>query len=429
MRKIIRAVVIIILVFVFGSCGPQKDKSKTISFIHWGDLQEIKLMREVIKSMKQEKGIFVEQMRTSSGNAYMEKVLTQFAAGTAPDVIFVEVNNFKEFVDKGVLVDLMPYIEQEKDIDLKVYYKQIVERFTVDGKLYVLPRDIAPICLIYYNKKMFREAGLPYPSSDWSWDEFLEISKKLVKKDAQGRVIQFAFIDQWPIWETWAVSNGGRLVDDVKNPGKCLMDSTEVTDGIQFRADLINIYNVMPSGAQMTSMGGADASDFFASGRAAMFYSGLWKAPFFRQIRDLEWDVVLFPRGPKGIRAFTTGGSGYSICISSKSKQEAWELVKRLAGSRGQKEMAAIGLLQPAIKKIAESDAFLDGKDPKNKKIVLDAVENIVFYPRMAEWEEINIGLTAPALDEVWGGKKKAKDVMPDLVKEINENYFEYEGK
>jgi ABC-type glycerol-3-phosphate transport system substrate-binding protein len=139
--------------------------------------------------------------------------------------------------------------------------------------------------------------------------------------------------------------------------------------------------------------------------------------------------VVLFPRGPKGIRAITTGGSGYSICISSKSKQEAWELVKRLAGSRGQKEMAAIGLLQPAIKKIAESDAFLDGKDPKNKKIVLDAVENIVFYPRMAEWEEINIGLTAPALDEVWGGKKKAKDVMPDLVKEINENYFEYEGK
>lgn len=424
MKKSVLAVFVILMLVFLVSCGTQKKNGKTVSFIHWGDLQEIKLMREVIKSMKRENGIDVEQLRTSSGNAYMEKVLTQFAAGTAPDVIFVEVNNFKEFADKGVLVDLMPYIEQEKDLDLKVYYKQIIDRFTIDGKLYVLPRDIAPICLIYYNKKLFREAGIPYPDSGWTWNDFLEVSKKLVKKDGQGRVTQFAFIDQWPIWETWAVSNGGKLVDDVKNPKKCLMDSKEVIDAIQFRSDLINKYNVMPSGAQMTSMGGADASDFFSSGRAAMFYSGLWKAPFFRQIRDLEWDVVLFPKGPTGIRAFTTGGSGYSICASSKNKKEAWELVKRLTGSRGQKEMSSIGLLQPAIKDIAQSEAFLDGKDPKNKKIVLDAVENIVFYPRMAEWEEINISLTAPALDEVWNGKKKARDVMPALVKEINENYF-----
>jgi ABC-type glycerol-3-phosphate transport system substrate-binding protein len=135
--------------------------------IHWGDIHEISLMRDVIKSMKTEKNIDVKQFRANSGETYMEKVLTQFAAGDAPDVIFTEVNNFKEFADKGVLVDLMPYIKRD-GLDMNDYYRQIIERFTIDGKLYVLPRDIAPICVIYYNKKFFDQAGIPYPKSDWN---------------------------------------------------------------------------------------------------------------------------------------------------------------------------------------------------------------------------------------------------------------------
>jgi hypothetical protein len=42
----------------------------------------------------------------------------------------------------------------------------------------------------------------------------------------------------------------------------------------------------------------------------------------------------------------------------------------------------------------------------------------------MDKWEEINEGMTAPALDSVWNGKKTAAEVMPGLVRRINENYF-----
>jgi multiple sugar transport system substrate-binding protein len=354
----------------------------------------------------------------------MEKVLTQIAGGTPPDVLFVEVNNFKEFALRGVLEDLTPLLLNDKSINIKDYYPEIIDRFTIDGHLYVIPRDIAPICVIYYNKKMFREAGLAYPKEGWNWDQFLETAKKLVKKDAQGKTVQFGFLDEWPIWEAWAYSNGGALVDNVKNPAKCVMDSKETIGGIQFRQDLIYKYGVMPLPSQIVYSGSFDASGLFISGKIGMFYSGIWKTPFLREIKNFDWDVVTFPRGPKGISAFPTGGSGYAIVKMSKNKKDAWEMVKRLSGAQGQKDLAEIGLLQPAIMKLAESPAFLDGKTPKNKKIVIPAVRHIIFYPLHERWEEINVSYTAPALDKVWNNRETAEQAMKKLVPEINEEFF-----
>jgi multiple sugar transport system substrate-binding protein len=395
-----------------------------LRIMHWGGQQEIAAINRIIADMKKEKGIDATQDRAPSGNPYMEKTLTQIAGGTPPDVLFVEVNNFKEFALRGVLEDLTPYLKNDKTINIKDYYPEIIDRFTIDGHLYVIPRDIAPICVIYYNKKMFREAGLSYPKDDWTWDQFLDTAKRLVKKDAQGRTTQFGFLDEWPIWEAWAYSNGGALVDNVKKPTKCVMDSKETIGGIQFRQDLIYKYGVMPLPSQITYSGSFDASGMFMSGKIGMFYSGIWKTPFFREIKGFDWDVVTFPRGPKGMRAFPTGGSGYAIVKTSKLKKEAWEMVKRLSGEQGQKDLAAIGLLQPAIIKLAVSPVFLDGKAPAHKDIVLKAVKNIIFYPLYGRWEEINVSYTAPALDRVWSNQETAETAMKKLVPEINKEFF-----
>lgn len=408
----------IFIFFIF-----QINAKNKIRIMHWGGQQEMAAISKILKELKKEKGIDADQDRAPSGNPYMEKVLTQIAGGSPPDVLFVEVNNFKEFALRGVLEDLTPYLEKDKTINIKDYYPEIIDRFKVNGRLYVIPRDIAPICVVYYNKKIFDEAGIKYPTDDWDWNQFLEISKKLVKKDTKGNIIQFGYLDEWPIWEVWAYTNGGRLVDNVKKPEKCVMDSKETMEGIQFRADLIHRYKVMPQPAQIVYSGSFDASGMFMSGKVGMFYSGIWKTPFFREIKTFDWDVVMFPKGPKGHRNFPTGGSGYAIVKQSKHKKEAWEIVKRLSGEQGQKDLAVIGLLQPAIKKLAESPVFLDGI-PKHKDIVLKAVPDIIFYPFYEKWEEINVSYTAPALDKVWNNKETAEKAMKKLVPEINKKFF-----
>lgn len=314
----------------------------------------------------------------------------------APDIVFVEASNFKAMVDKGFLVDLTPYIEKDKgkDFDITGYYPQIVDRFTLDNKLYVIPRDIAPICTIYYNKKIFDEAGMIYPKDNWTWDDFLATAKKLTKVGKDGKIERYGFLDEWTIWDPWVYSGGGAIVDDVKNPTKCVLDSPEAIAGIQYRADLSNKYKVAPSPAVIgaTSMGVQGTASVFMNGDVAMFFTGYWKASYFRSaITQFDWDIVMFPKGPKGTRFFSSGGSGYAITSQCKDKDKAWEVMKRLAGEQGQRDLSSQGGLQPAIMKLADSPQFLDKGKPENKKIMLEAVKYIRFNPLTPRWEEMNL--------------------------------------
>ncbi len=420
------AVMLVVSAFFFISCGSGVSKKKAdLRFMYWGDVSEIQIIKEMVAKFEKDTGLTVSAERAPSGPPYMEKVLTQFAGGSAPDVLFVEVNNFKEFAQKGVLEDLTPFLEADKTLKKSDFYPQIIDRFTVGKSLYVLPRDIAPICTVYYNKKAFDEAGVKYPKDDWTWNDLVTIGKRLVKKDANGMVTRFGYVDDWPIWEAFVYSNGGKLVDNVKNPTKCVMDKKEVIEAVQFRADLIHKHGITPSPSQMTAMGGMGTSDMFISERVAMFFSGIWKTPSFRTIKNFEWDVVMFPKGPTGIRGFSTGGSGYAVVKSTKNKEAAWKLVTYLAGKEGQKKLAQTGLAQPAIKEIAESKAFLDGQAPRHKDVVLKAVQYVTFAPLMPEWEQINVSMIAPAFDKIWTGKEKASKVIKEMVPEINSNYFE----
>ena len=93
---------------------------------------------------------------------YVTKLLTQIASGLAPDVIFVEVNNFVDLYLRGAFEPLNPYIQADH-LNLGAYYPEVVDRFTVKNQTYIIPRDTAPIGVIYYNKKAFDEAKCLIP--------------------------------------------------------------------------------------------------------------------------------------------------------------------------------------------------------------------------------------------------------------------------
>jgi len=401
------------------AAGCSRPASPTIRLSSWGDVKENAILLDLIGDFqKVHPEIKVELLRVPY-DEYNTKLLSQVAGGNAPDVIFAEASNVAEVCWRGILEPLDAYVKSDPSFPINDFYPSILDRFTVDGKLYAIPRDISPVCLVYYNKKAFDEARLPYPKYDWDWNELLVDAKALTKKDATGRTIQWGFTNDSPRLEPWIYSSGARWVDDVRKPTRYTFNEPAFIRGIQFRADLILKHKVMPSPANLTAMGGVAATNLFINGTAAMLFSGIWITPQLRDIKGFDWDVALFPKGPDGKRGYANSGSGYGILSSSKNKKAAWELVRYISGVEGEKKMASTGLIQPALKSLANSPVFLDGLPPLNKKILLGAEVDGVFDPLALNWQEILLGTITPSLDRVWEGKVTAQEAVSQLAETL----------
>ena len=129
----------------------------------------------------------------------------------------------------------------------------------------------------------------------------------------------------------------------------------------------------------------------------------------------------MFPKGPAGIRRFGTGGSGYCVLKSTKQPELAWEIVKLLSGEKAQIALAELGLTQPAIKSIAMGPHFAkSSKPPRNKGMLNEAVNYVVYEPFHVKWREINELYLTPGLDLVFNGTETVEKAVSKIIPEAN---------
>lgn len=420
------------LFFLF-ACGQKKEdtvnsNATKIRVAFWGAKEEVEIIEGIVKKWgKKHPNIKVILEHIPAGE-YTVKILTQMAGDSATDVVFAEAGVFVNFFYKNRLLDLTPYVQKDKEFSIKNYFPEVVARFTRNGKIYAIPRDTAPFACIYYNKDLLDRLKIPYPKDSWDWKEFLKIATKLTEDekgkhpDEQGfdakKIKRYGFWG-WT-WQNFVYSNGGKLVDDVSNPKQCLLNEPEAIEGMQFFVDLVHKYHVSPVPDAISSMG-IGINQLFAMEKLAMYQSGIWDTPQLRQMIKFNWDVAMFPKGPKGKRAFGSGGSGYAILNTTKHPDEAWEVVKCLAGDEGQAMMAEAGLAQPANQLIANGSHWAGSpKPPLNKKMLNEAVKYIVYEPFHLKWREANDKLLSPQLDLMNKALLPVKKGLDEVVPKIN---------
>ena len=385
-----------------------------LRFRYWGDFKEIQALQDTIRAFEKEHpGIHVRGERVPAGDEYAQKLLIEQAAGLTPDVVFCG-GNFVEFAGRGMLMDLMPFVANDTSVHLSEYYPQLVDLFTRDKKLYALPRDIAPVGLVYYNKKLLDAAHIPYPDGSWSWDytphpergdkDFLTVAEKLTQRsNGQPAVFGYAAGPTYTM-DNFVYSTGADYVDDLRNPTKLLYGDPRVVKAMRLTQELLYKYNVSPSTTDLQASG-VSVHDLFSQGRVALYTTGIWEVPRFREeIGDrFDWDIAAFPKGPTGQRGVRVGWSGYGMTVGTKHPNEAWLLLKYLAGTPGLSRLAKTGLAQPALARLADSSVWLDGNRPKNRKLTIEEVPYVHFEVMNANWKEIT-ALVNPKLELVWNG-------------------------
>lgn len=410
----------------------------TLRFAVWDGDESLKIIRGLCRDYeKQNPGIHIKLENFTDYNLYHQKMLVLYAGNAAPDVAMMDMGHFQALSKRKALLPLNQFFATTPGFDIKDYYKPIVDAHTLQGQLYVLPRDIAPQGLVYYNKRLFDEAHIPYPDGSWTWDfkvrpelkekDFLWVCQQLTKRKPDGSFKQWGFASGWPeqIAKTFAFSYGGRLADNPESPTKVEWDSEKMIKGYQLGSDLMNKLKFMPNSTETTGVLMATTQHLFVQQKIAMYQNGIWEVPNMRRelkpgTKDFfEWDITLFPAYKDGTRAAPTGGSGYSIFSSTKHPAEAWKFTKYMAGPPGMTAMAKAGIAQPAIRSLALTpDVWLPGPHtPKDQlyppsRIVTDrAVPFVKFEPTSDLWPNV-VDRMQSGLDLLWNGQSNAKDVL-----------------
>ena len=420
---------------VLGCASAQADIS--LRFVVWDGDEAMKVITSEVHNFEvAHPGIHVK-LETVNAN-YQEKLLAQVAANVAPDVAMMDPADFQRFSTRGKLYSLNQFFKLTPEFDLSKYYKNLVDAHSLNGELYVLPRDIAPCSVIYYNKRLFREAGIPYPDGTWTWDfqerpelkekDFLWVMHRLTKPaDNGGLPAQWGYSPGWKelFRDMIYLQMGARALDDYASPKRMLYDDPRIIKATQFSADLALVNHWMPSDTEITNALQSNASQLFTEQKVAMFQSGIWEVPGLR--KELipgtkgyfEWDIAIAPVYAHGVRAYPTGGSGYCILKQTQHPKEAWLLTQWMAGPHGMLAMARAGLAQPGIHELAISEPWIPGPHtpidqqvPHNRIITDQSAPYVVFSPTTIYWSEIS-GIGGQTHELVFRGTAKAQDVMP----------------
>jgi len=393
-----------------GYSGPPASLEYSI----WGDPAEITNQQAIVDEFVAANPNIDVNVTVSDWEPYWDKLQTGLAGGAAPDVFAMDGPLGPDYQSRDVLLDLTPYIEGE-GYDLTQLDENAVKDFTTaDGKQFGLPRDLNVIAL-YYNKKMFDEAGIPYPDDTWDWAKLVEVGKQLTKDtDGDGT------IDQWGVytettdmenaWSSFVWQSGGDILS--ADGTTSALDTDEAAAGLQFLQDLIWKEKVSPDPALF-----AETGDAFEQGVAAMEINGSWLVPT-DEAAGLDFGIAPLPKGPAGA-ATSVNPTGAVIYKNTESPEAAWELVKYLASPAAQEKIMALKASVPVNKEIlgtTYADAF-DGA-----QVFADALSYAHLKPSFRGYDDFNTTLQTELDENVFNNPTKtAKEAIAAVNDQLNQ--------
>ncbi|MCR4402021.1 MAG: ABC transporter substrate-binding protein [Firmicutes bacterium] len=342
---------------------------------------------------------------------FATKIKTMLAARNAPDVFYVDIFWAEPLMSRGMLLALDPYMAKTgtKRSD---FAETLLNGFTYNGKTYGIPKDFNTLGL-FYNKKMFDEAKIPYPTPDWTWETLREVAKKLTKivgdpsKDRYGICLPVDAARFRP----FLVQSGAQFLD--KTGKKCLFASPEGVRAL----DYYTSFKMKDKSAVIPSEVGAGwGGDAFGKERVAMVLEGGWLIPYLdNNFANVEYGVCELPKGPAG-RGNVYFTVSYSVAASCKHPEEAWLLVEHLTGYENQKKVLETGFALPTRVALGDHPFF---KSNPNMAAIFKGYAYAVPW-QFGEHGEKIMNVLNQSIEKIYLKNEQPDKAMNDAVREID---------
>lgn len=396
-----------------GDSGSSEGGELSISI--WDTNQEPGI-NEILADFTEETGIKTK-LTVVKWDEYWTMLEAGAQGGSLPDVFWMHSNESERYMSNDMLLDLTDKIADSDLIDPANYPEDIWGLYTHEDKYYAVPKDVDTIAL-WYNKTMFDEAKLDYPTADWTWDDMFEAAKKLTKEDGSQYGLALRNDNNQAGYYNMIYDNGGFVIDDDKT--KSGWDDPKTIEAMEQVEEFIKA-GVMPSMETM-SENGEDV--LFQSGKVAMVLQGSWMLAAYR---DNEYtaencDCVELPKSATTDRRVSIyNGLGWAASANGSNTENAWKLIEYLGSEEAQKKQAELGVTMSAY--TGTSDAWADSAD-FNLEAYLNMMDDMVIRPyskSTVTWENEDNEI----LKDVYTGDKSMKDACKEMADQMNEKLAE----
>lgn len=306
-----------------GAAVSAEEKQKLVIW-SWGADEE-KKAREDAVAIFQENHPEIEVEHSvipTADHAWDQKAAAALAAGTGPDVMQMSPDYYGLYSD--YFEDLQPYLEKEGVNADDVFTEgMLAPYYRPDGKLEGMPL-LENVFVLAYNKDLFDQFGVDYPTDDWTWDDLKEAAEKFVS--GEGADATYGIVNHWVEPNFALICEGGSpYSDDLQT---LELNTPEVVAGLDLFGELVQS-KAMPDDTAAKSL---PKEQLFVSGHAAMYPLGGFETKLIaEEIGDnFNWDVVSMPKVKDGGTNNVMYATGYSMLNTAENKDAAWTFLKEV---------------------------------------------------------------------------------------------------
>lgn len=408
--------------------GEQGQQEVEISYLtHWAPPQVEQLKEAIARYEEQHANVTVQVRAVPFGNL-LSTLSTQSNSSTAPTIASIYDLWLPELVKNEIVTPAPESYTQ----DIQEHYPaNVVEAARVDENQYGYPNEV-DLYALNYNEALFEEAGLSEPPENW--EELIEYSKKLTKRDDAGNITQqgFGLINSWNSgvvhpWLSMVFSNGGQLLNEDYQPQVTSDAALEVTQ----------LYQQMIQEANATSpaMGKANASttgpylNNFANGKTAMIIMANWWESALRDSMGDQFSNVKtapIPVGPNGESSHSVSYSWMTVVNNHSTDAQqaaAWDFLQWLnSPESGENGSSAMGNILMSMGILPSRDADLEAhQDELNDPFIqtyVEALENAKPFPIVLGGNEITTRLQKQ-LESMEFGDATPQEVLEQASQEM----------
>jgi multiple sugar transport system substrate-binding protein len=359
------------------------------------DVEKEKAWVDAYNASQKEACVIMNVVYNTGSNSY-DAFRALLAGGNAPDIVG-PVGKAGRANFQGSWADITPLAEAA-GYDLSQYDPALLEFTSDEGVLVGLPFALFP-SFIYYNKKHFDEAQLPYPphkvgeqydGKEWNFDTFRELAMKLTV-DANGNdatsadfdpsnVVQFGFFEQWTDTRGVGTLFGGGLPYDEADPTKAVMPE-HWAEALKWYYNGIWTDHFVPT-ADYYNSDQFGKGNVFSSGNLAMSHVHTWFTCCF-DLQKTEWDIAVMPTYNGEITAKLHGDT-FAITEESQNKDVAFKVLQEMVVAP---ELYEVYGGMPA--QVELRPAFFESLNERSAPNVIDwsVAEEMLKYPDLPNHE------------------------------------------